>query len=296
MTCCSPGAPGELRLHADAAERRLDAEHRPRARSLHAEPAELARRDVDERLQLDAQQEQDHGAGRAAATSNVGNVWFVGSPINIERRHHQVFFDYKSSGCGSMPTRVAMKAFNATGSTFKVGQPRVADINGDGKINANDRTIIGDQLSRVDRQLSNRVTFGGWDLSALVTAKWNYTFVDGTPRSFFGRNGNIADMDYWTPTNPTNKNPAPTTGAARPCCTQSTRALHRRLALAHSQRHARLHDRTRASCSRVGVQQRSCVCHGAGSVHPLELRRHRSRSRRRGADGPTMLLGSNITW
>ena len=39
------------------------------------------------------------------------------------------------------------------------------------------------------------------------------TFIDGTPRSYFGRFGNIADMDYWTPTNPTNKNPAPTTGA-----------------------------------------------------------------------------------
>ena len=32
-------------------------------------------------------------------------------------------------------------------------------------------------------------------------------FIDGTPRSYFGRFGNIADMDYWTPTNPTNKNP-----------------------------------------------------------------------------------------
>jgi hypothetical protein len=41
-----------------------------------------------------------------------------------------------------------------------------------------------------------------------VTAKWKYTFIDGTPRGMNGRNGNIV-MDYWTPTNPTNANPAP---------------------------------------------------------------------------------------
>ena len=39
---------------------------RPRGRALDDQPAELARPDLVERLQLDAQQEQDHGARRAA--------------------------------------------------------------------------------------------------------------------------------------------------------------------------------------------------------------------------------------
>jgi hypothetical protein len=106
-----------------------------------------------------------------------------------------------------------MKAFNAKGSTFKFGDPRVADINGDGKIDANDRTFVGDSYPAWTGSLSNRLTYHGFDLSALVTAKWKYTFIDGTPRSYFGRFNNVADLDYWTPTNPTNKNPAPTTGA-----------------------------------------------------------------------------------
>ena len=106
-----------------------------------------------------------------------------------------------------------MKQFNANGSTFKFGDPRVADINGDGKIDANDRTFVGDSYPSWTGSMSNRVTWHGWDVSALVTAKWNYTFIDGTPRSYFGRFNNVADLDYWTPTNPTNKNPAPTTGA-----------------------------------------------------------------------------------
>ncbi|HTE47694.1 MAG TPA: TonB-dependent receptor [Gemmatimonadaceae bacterium] len=147
----------------------------------------------------------------SGATSDIGNVWFVGHPIN--GGGNQVFYDYKYVGVWQFADSVAMKGFNATGSTFKFGDPRVADVNNDGKITADDRTFVGDSYPAWTGSMSNRVTWHGFDVSALVTAKWNYTFVDGTPRSYFGRYNNIADLDYWTPTNPTNKNPAPTTGA-----------------------------------------------------------------------------------
>jgi TonB-linked SusC/RagA family outer membrane protein len=150
----------------------------------------------------------------SGATSDVGNVWFVGHPINLPNdAQRRVFYDYKYVGVWQYADSVAMKAFNANGSTFKFGDPRVADINGDGKITADDRTFVGDSYPAWTGSLYNRITRGGWDISALITAKWNYTFVDGTPRSYFGRFNNIADLDYWTPTNPTNKNQAPTTGA-----------------------------------------------------------------------------------
>lgn len=161
----------------------------------------------------------------SGASSDVNNVWFVGHPINIGGdANRRVFYDYQYVGVWQFADSVTMKAFNANGSTFKFGDPRVADVNGrdangnltgkpDGKINADDRTFVGDSYPAWTGSLSNRVTYRGWDFSALVTAKWNYTFVDGTPRSYFGRFNNVADLDYWTPTNPTNKNPAPTTGA-----------------------------------------------------------------------------------
>ena len=148
------------------------------------------------------------------AQEDLGNVWFVGKPINIPNdAQRRVFFDYKWMGVWQFADSQAMRAFNANGSTFKFGDPRVADINGDGRITTADRTIVGTSYPAWTGSLYNRVTRGGWDFSALVTAKWDYTFQDGTPRSYFGRFGNIADLDYWTPTNPTNKNPAPTTGA-----------------------------------------------------------------------------------
>ena len=150
----------------------------------------------------------------SGAASDVGNVWFVGQPINIPTDpQRRVFYDYKYVGVWQYADSLAMRAFNAAGSTFKFGDPRVADVNGDGKIDANDRTFVGTSYPRWSGSLYNRVTYGGFDFSALVTAKWHYTFIDGTPRSYFGRFNNVADLDYWTPTNPTNKNPAPTTGA-----------------------------------------------------------------------------------
>lgn len=150
----------------------------------------------------------------SGAQSDIGNVWFVGHPINIPTdAQRRVFYDWKYLGVWQFKDSLDMKAFNAKGSTFKFGDPRVADINGDGKIDANDRTFVGDSYPAWTGSLSNRLTYHGFDFSALVTAKWKYTFIDGTPRSYFGRFNNVADLDYWTPTNPTNKNPAPTTGA-----------------------------------------------------------------------------------
>jgi TonB-linked SusC/RagA family outer membrane protein len=149
----------------------------------------------------------------SGATSDLANVWFVGHPINIPNdAQRRVFYDYKYIGVWQFADSAAMRALNANGSTFKFGDPRVADVNGDGKINLDDRTFIGDSYPAWTGSMYNRVTYKGFDLSALVTAKWKYTFIDGTPRSYFGRFNNVADMDYWTPTNPTNKNPAPNTG------------------------------------------------------------------------------------
>lgn len=145
---------------------------------------------------------------QSGTTQNLLNTWFVGQPINLNDGQHAVYFDYTSQGVWQYADTVLMKQFNANGSTFRVGQPRVADLNGDGKINVDDRSIIGTQYPAWTGSFANRLAYKGWDLSSLITAKWKYTFIDGTPRGMNGRNGNIV-MDYWTATNPTNANAAP---------------------------------------------------------------------------------------
>jgi TonB-linked SusC/RagA family outer membrane protein len=152
----------------------------------------------------------------SGATSDAGNVWFVGHAINLPNdQQRQIFYDFKYVGVWQYADSLEMKKFNAKGSTFKAGDPRVADLNGDYKITADsDRTFIGDTYPGWTASWSNRFTYKGFDFSGLLTAKWNYMFIDETPRSYNGRFNNVADLDYWTPTNPTNKNPAPTTGGS----------------------------------------------------------------------------------
>ncbi len=156
---------------------------------------------------------------QSGSQSDVNNVWFVGQPINLFNQttgagdpQRRVFYDWKYTGIWQYADSVAMKALNAGGSTFKPGDPRVADINGDGKINADDRMIVGTSYPKWTGSMYNRVAWKGFDVSGLVSWKQGYTFVDGTPRSYTGRLGVMADMDYWTPTNPTNRNPAPNLG------------------------------------------------------------------------------------
>ncbi len=149
----------------------------------------------------------------SGAESDLGNVWFVGQPINLTADpQRRVFFDWKYEGIWQYTDSAAFMAFNANGATFRPGDPRVADINGDGRIDADDRTIVGNSYPKWTGTIFNRVSWKGFDVSALVTAKMGYTFIDGTPRSYTGRLGVIADMDYWTPTNPSNRNPAPNLG------------------------------------------------------------------------------------
>lgn len=156
-----------------------------------------------------------NGCVVSAAGCDIGNGWFIGQPINLFTNsvgdgQRRVFFDYKYAGIWQYADSVARKATNAAGGTnFQPGDPRVADINGDGKITADDRTIIGNSYPGWTGSISNRFTYRGFDLSGLITIKWNYLFVDGTARGYGGRYGDVADMDYWTPTNPTNRNPAP---------------------------------------------------------------------------------------
>jgi TonB-linked SusC/RagA family outer membrane protein len=149
----------------------------------------------------------------SGATQDINNGWFVGHPININSDpNRRLFYDYKYIGVWQTADSIAMRAFNANGSSFKAGDPRVADVNGDGKIDANDRTFIGDSYPSWTGSMSNRITWHNFDISALVSARWNFLFVDGLPRAYNGRFGNIADMNYWTPTNPTNENMAPNIG------------------------------------------------------------------------------------
>jgi TonB-linked SusC/RagA family outer membrane protein len=157
-------------------------------------------------------------------TSDVGNGWFVGQPITV-------IYDFKKLGIWqtgdpglATQTSPVQKAgdiklldWNTTGAapgSANYGKP-------DGRITSEDRMIIGNFQPKYEAGMTNRVTFRNFDFSISVYARIGMKVVvpylsSESGGSFFagynwfltGRNNQLK-VDYWTPTNPTNKFPQP---------------------------------------------------------------------------------------
>lgn len=95
-----------------------------------------------------------------------GTVVQVGQPIGA-------FFGYKTSGIFRDSTEVAeyTRTTRLSSGTISPGQVRIVDVNGDGVIDANDRTIIGDPNPRFTGGWQNTLSFRGFELSALFDAQ-----------------------------------------------------------------------------------------------------------------------------
>lgn len=130
---------------------------------------------------------------------DIGAGRFIGQPLSV-------FFDYKKIGIWQQNEADQAKAFGD-----RVGQIKVEDFNGDGKINADDRQILGSAVPAFTAGLTNRFTYKGFDLSFFVFARVGQLirsrFHDNV-NQLAGRYNNL-NLNYWTPNNPTNEFPQP---------------------------------------------------------------------------------------
>ncbi|PYO90950.1 MAG: hypothetical protein DMD58_05765 [Gemmatimonadetes bacterium] len=156
-----------------------------------------------------------------ARPCDLNNGWFVGQPINTGAQTaplnsnggftgdpvRRVWYDYEFLG-------IWQQSDSAEAATFgsKPGQIRVADINGDGVINARDMVLQGNTYPKWTASIYNRVTWKNFDLSALAAFRWGYKIYNTFIPGLSGRFGNIA-TDYWTPSTPSNSNPSPNLNA-----------------------------------------------------------------------------------
>ncbi len=133
------------------------------------------------------------------AVDDLGNRWFIGYPLSA-------FFDYKKAGIWQTSEADAAKSYGSS-----VGQIKVQDTNNDGKINADDRVILGSEIPDWYGSIQNRVSYKGFDLSFYIVARIGQTILSGFHRdnnALAGRYQQIK-VDYWTPNNPTNEFPQP---------------------------------------------------------------------------------------
>jgi TonB-linked SusC/RagA family outer membrane protein len=162
--------------------------------------------------------------GQGNALANVpGYIAKVGKPISqmygfVFTGNYQVSdFDLLPNGTYILKGNVPHSGgdINVTRANQKPGDPRYADINGDGLINNDDITIIGDPNPIHIGGLSNNFAYKNFDLNVFL--QWSYGndvynanrihFEGGTPIGAANNNNQFASYnDRWTFENPTNKN------------------------------------------------------------------------------------------
>jgi hypothetical protein len=123
--------------------------------------------------------------------SDIGNRWFIGSPINV-------IYDYKMVGVWQTGEDASKQDPGA-----KPGDLKFADTNGDGKITADDRVIQGQTAPKWTGGFSNTFRYNNLSLTVFIqTAQGmlknnaDYNYADEA-----GRRNTPAQIGYWTPTN-----------------------------------------------------------------------------------------------
>ena len=151
--------------------------------------------------------------------SNIASSKYMKAPANIfiEGMPLGLFYGYKTDGIvqvGETGTPMECKTDSSTGALIpqQPGQIKYVDMNGDGIINDDDRTIIGDMnpkftygfktsfsLFRFTLSASFNGVYGKSIINANNAQLWDYTWTSCT---------NVlrdAYLNCWTPENPTNK-------------------------------------------------------------------------------------------
>lgn len=131
--------------------------------------------------------------------NDVASGFFIGSPVRS-------FYDYRKTGIWQ-----TADAALATTYGYKPGDIRVDDLNNDKKFTAlGDRLVIGSTVPKYSVGFNNDITFKNFDLNVYVFARVGQMF-NSNYAAKFEPNGieNGANVDYWTPENPTNDYPRP---------------------------------------------------------------------------------------
>jgi TonB-linked SusC/RagA family outer membrane protein len=132
--------------------------------------------------------------------NDLGNRWFIGQPISVA-------FDYRLDGVYQVGDQIP------TGQ--KAGFFRMQDANGDGKIDVNDRQVLGTLQPKYRWSLTNNFKYGQFNLMITLNALqgWmnnnNFLALDNGgggngAGNFPGRAANFLDADWWTPENKSN--------------------------------------------------------------------------------------------
>jgi TonB-linked SusC/RagA family outer membrane protein len=134
----------------------------------------IKQKDLTWSTTLNAAWQKDHIVTLANGKQNdIPNNWFIDQP-------NGVIYGYQALGLWQAKDASAYGAFNANGHKFYPGNVRVADLNGDNKIDANnDLKIIGWTRPRWVVGMTNTVNYKQLDLSIFLYGRLNYMYNFG---------------------------------------------------------------------------------------------------------------------
>jgi TonB-linked SusC/RagA family outer membrane protein len=126
---------------------------------------------------------------------DLGNRWFLGKPISV-------IYDYKMTGVWQTGEDASKQDPGA-----KPGDLKFADLDGDGKITANDKTVLGQSTPKWTGGITNTFKYKQITLSVffqtlqgMLRNDADYNYADEA-----GRRNTPAAIGYWTPTNGSNQ-------------------------------------------------------------------------------------------
>ena len=123
---------------------------------------------------------------------DINNAWFIGESISV-------YYGFESAGLWQEGDAAEMEKFNANGAKFTPGNVRPVDQNGDYKIDADDRVILGNRNPRWTLGWSNTFSWKGLELNLDLFGRFKYKISTGGE----GQLGMYQqrEIDYYTPDN-----------------------------------------------------------------------------------------------
>lgn len=139
-----------------------------------------------------------------ANTNDIANGWFIGNPV-------KVFYDYKKEGIWQ-----SKEADQAASYGYKPGDIKVKDQQPDGKLNTQDRTILGKQVPTWSGGFNNDIRYHNFDLNIYVFARIGQ-WINSEYAAKYDPQGleNSAHFNYWTPEKETNDYPRPNASVSK---------------------------------------------------------------------------------
>jgi TonB-linked SusC/RagA family outer membrane protein len=142
---------------------------------------------------------------------DVGNRWFIDEPLTV-------YYDYDKVGIWQLGEEADAATYGQI-----PGDIHVRDVNNDGLINQEDRVILGSNIPDMTLGFTSRLRYKMFDFSVFMFGSFGQMIYNDfrVGNSSLQTRYNNLNVDYWTPTNPTNMDPRPNNQVEYPQYRQS---------------------------------------------------------------------------